>query len=220
MTFPSRLALLAVLALPAPQAQAQTRVFEADTNHTSLGFKAATLLFKVDGTFRKYRTEITGNPDDPKDASVKVTLYTNSISTKNRQRDEHLVTDDFFDAAKYPRIVFTSSKVAREGGKVVVTGTLDLHGVKKELTIPFEPSFGKNGAGADTWSYEGSVKINRKDFGIGADSVAAKISLKDEVELNLLLVGFFEEAKAEAPKNMTPKAMAKAMGAKPAKAGH
>ncbi|MFN8011646.1 MAG: YceI family protein [Holophagaceae bacterium] len=217
MTLLSRLALLAVLALPAA---AQTKVFEADTNHTSLGFKAATLLFKVDGTFRKWRTEITGNPDDPKDASVKVILYTNSISTKNRQRDEHLVTEDFFDAARYPRITFTSSKVVKEGGKVVVTGTLDMHGVRKELTIPFEPAFGKNGAGADTWSYEGTLKINRKDFGIGADSVAAKISLKDEVELNLLLVGFFEEPKEAAPKNMTPKAMAKAMGAKPAKAAH
>ncbi len=217
MTLLSRLALLAVLALPAT---AQTKVFEADTNHTSLGFKAATLLFKVDGTFRKWRTEISGNPDDPKDASVKVTLYTNSISTKNKQRDEHLASEDFFDAAKYPRITFTSSKVVKEGGKVVVTGTLDMHGVKKELTIPFEPNFGKNGAGADTWSYEGSIRINRKDFGIGADSVAAKISLKDEVELNLLLVGFFEAPKTAAPKPMTPKAMAKAMGAKPAKPGH
>lgn len=193
----SRLALLVVLALPAA---AQTKVFEPDTNHTVIGFKAATLLFKVDGTFRRWRTEISGNPDDPKDAAVKVTIYTNSISTKNRQRDEHLVTDDFFDAATFPRITFTSSKVAKEGGKVVVTGVLDMHGVKKELTIPFEPSFGKNGAGADTWSYEGSIKINRKDFGIGADSVAAKISLKDEVELNLLLVGFFGEPKAAGKK--------------------
>jgi polyisoprenoid-binding protein YceI len=197
MIFLSRLALLAVLALPAA---AQTRVFTPDTNHTVLGFKAATLLFKVDGTFRKWRTEITGNPDDPADASVKVVLYTSSISTKNKQRDEHLASEDFFDAAKYPRIIFTSSKVAKEGGKVLVTGTLDMHGVKKELTIPFEPSFGKNGAGVDTWSYEGTLKINRKDFGIGADSVAAKISLKDEVELNLLLVGFFEAPKAPAPK--------------------
>jgi hypothetical protein len=43
------------------------------------------------------------------------------------------------------------------------------------------------------------VKLNRKDFGIGADSVAAKLSLKDEVDLNLLLVGFFHEKAAEAP---------------------
>ena len=191
-----RLALLAALAVPA---FAQSIAFEPDMNHTVIGFKAATLLFKVDGTFRRWRTDISGDPKTLEGASVKVTLYTNSISTKNKQRDEHLQSEDFFDAGKHPRITFTSSKVVREGGKVVVTGTLDMHGVKKELSIPFEPAFGKNGAGADTWSYEGTLKINRKDFGIGADSVAAKISLKDEVELNLLLVGFFNEKKADAP---------------------
>ena len=192
-----RLALLAVLAMPS---FAQSVAFEPDTNHTVIGFKAATLLFKVNGSFRKWRTEISGDPKTLDGASVKVTLYTNSIDTENKQRDEHLRSEDFFDAAKNPRITFTSSKVVKEGGKVVVTGTLDMHGVKKELTIPFDPAFGRNGAGTDTWSYEGTLKINRKDFGIGADSVAAKISLKDDVELNLLLVGFFEEKKADAPK--------------------
>ncbi len=192
-----RLALLAALAVPS---FAQQMAFEPDMNHTVIGFKAATLLFKVDGTFRKWRTDISGDPKTLEGASVKVTIYTNSISTKNKQRDEHLASEDFFDAGKNPRITFTSSKVAREGGKVVVTGTLDMHGVKKELSIPFEPAFGKNGAGTDTWSFEGTLKINRKDFGIGADSVAAKISLKDEVELNLLLVGFFSEKKVDAPK--------------------
>ena len=191
-----RLALLAALAVPS---FAQQMAFEPDTNHTVIGFKAATLLFKVDGTFRKWRTDISGDPKTLEGASVKVTIYTNSISTKNKQRDEHLVTEDFFDAAKYPRITFTSSKVVKEGGKIVMTGILDMHGVKKELTIPFEPAFGKNGAGVDTWSFEGTLKLNRKDFGIGADSVAAKISLKRQVELDLLLVGFFEAAPAKAP---------------------
>ena len=48
-----RLALLAALAVPS---FAQQMAFEPDTNHTVIGFKAATLLFKVDGTFRKWRT--------------------------------------------------------------------------------------------------------------------------------------------------------------------
>ena len=77
----------------------------------------------------------------------------------------------------------------------MVAGTLDLHGVKKDLTLAFEPAFGQNGAGVDTWSYEASLGIHRSDFGIGADSVAAKLSLKDPVELNLMLVGFFHDAK-------------------------
>ena len=58
----------------------------------------------------------------------------------------------------------------------------------------FLPAFGKNGAGVDTWSYEASLWLKRSDFGIGADSIAAKLSLKDPVELNLMLVGFFHDA--------------------------
>jgi polyisoprenoid-binding protein YceI len=47
----------------------------------------------------------------------------------------------------------------------------------------------------DTWSYEANLTLNRSDFGIGADSIAAKISLKDPVALDLMLVGFFHDAK-------------------------
>ena len=54
--------------------------------------------------------------------------------------------------------------------------------------MPFTVAKGKNGAGQDTVAYKGKLTINRKDFGVGSDSVAAKISLKDEVTLNLLLL--------------------------------
>jgi polyisoprenoid-binding protein YceI len=121
------------------------------------------------------------------------------VNTAIATRDEHLRNPDFLNAPKFPRITFTSSKVWREGGKLMVAGTLDLHGVKQELVLPFEEAYGRNGAGNESWSYTATVPLNRKAFGIGADSVAAKLSLKDEVDLNLLLVGFFHEKAAEAP---------------------
>lgn len=173
--------------------------FKADTNHTVIGFKASTILFDVPGAFRKYEAQISGDPKTAGGASVKLVLDARSIDTGVKQRDEHLRSDDFFDVAKFPKITFTSSKVWKDAGKVFVAGTLDMHGVKKELTLAFDPVNAMNGAGADTWAFKTSAKLNRKDFGIGTDSIGAKISLKDEVELNLLLVGFFEEAKAAAP---------------------
>jgi len=86
----------------------------------------------------------------------------------------------------------------------MVAGTLDMHGVKKPMTLSFTPAFGKNGGGEDTWSYETTLKINRKDFGIGASSVAAKISLKDEVDLDLLLVGAFKAKEGAAEPDPAP----------------
>ena len=187
------LQILLALGLMAP-AFAGDFTFKPDTNHTVLGFRAATLLFKVPGAFRSYKVDIDGDPNTLVDAKVKLSIDAKSIDTAIAGRDNHLRSDDFFDVAKFPKITFTSTKIWREGGRLMVSGPLDMHGVKKDVTLAFEESKGKNGAGVDTWSYEANLRINRKDYGIGNDSIGAKISLKDEVDLNLMLVGFFEEA--------------------------
>ncbi|MFZ1376515.1 MAG: YceI family protein [Geothrix sp.] len=181
-------ALLLVLPL-----SAQSKVFRLDDNHTVFGFKASTLLFDVPGRFMKVSADIQGDPATLEGAKVRITIDAKSLNTANKGRDEHLRSEDFFDVAKYPNITFTSTDVRKEGDKVRVQGNLEMHGVKKELTLSFEPAEGMNGADVHTWSYRTVMPLDRLDFGVGAESVAAKISLKRQVELNLLLVGFFEE---------------------------
>lgn len=195
-------ALLAVSLMLGLPTLAGDQVFTPDTNHTVLGFKAATLLFDVPGRFERYHTDIAGDPDALSSVKIRVEIDAKSISTNNKMRDDHLRSADFFDAVRYPKIVFTSEKAWKEGDKIVVHGTLELHGQKKELQIPFTPAKGLNGAGAMTWSYKATLPLKRQDFALGADSVAAKISLKDQVDLEILLVGFFNDsapAKATAP---------------------
>ncbi len=192
------LSLAFMLVAPAVTLTAADKAFTPDTIHSRIGFTAKT-LFKVEGTFGKYSTEISGDPDTLDNAKVRLEIDVASIDTGNKSRDGHLKTPDFFDAAKFPKIVFTSTKAWKQGGQVMVQGSLDMHGVKKDVTLAFDPSFGKNGAGNDTWSYEASLKINRNDWSVGTDSIAAKIGLKDTVELNLQLVGFFHEKEAAKP---------------------
>ena len=186
-------ALLLVLPL-----MAQPRVFHVDDNHTVLGFKASTLLFDVPGRFTQYRADIQGDPAVPEGAKVQIDIDAQSISTAIQARDEHLRSADFFDVAKYPKITFTSREVRRDGDRVVVRGSLAMHGVTRDLDLPFVTAEGLNGAGTRTWSYRATLPLDRLDFGLGAESVAAKISLKRSVELDLLLVGFFEEPAAPA----------------------
>ena len=195
-------ALLPALLLALP-AMAQIRVFRVDDNHTVLGFKASTLLFDVPGRFTKYKTDIQGDPATLEGAKIRIELETKSINTANRTRDDHLRTADFFDAAKYPKITFTSQEVRKEGDRLKVRGTLTMHGVSKELDLSFVAAEGMNGAGAPTWSYRATMPLDRLDFGVGAESVAAKISLKKQVELELLLVGFFEEPAPPAKQGAT-----------------
>lgn len=191
-----------LLALPL---LAQPRVFRVDENHTVLGFKASTLLFDVPGRFTRYKADIQGDPAAPEGAKVQLDIDAQSISTAIQARDEHLRSADFFDVARYPKITFTSREVHREGDRVVVRGTLAMHGVTRDLDLSFVSAEGLNGAGTRTWSYRATLPLDRLDFGLGAESVAAKISLKRPVELDLLLVGFFEEAQAPAKPASTKK---------------
>ena len=198
-------AFIAALALVAGSLLAQERTIVVDRNHTSIGFKAATFLFGVPGRFEKYSVDLKGNPDAADGASVKVVIDTASINTAIKSRDEHLRSGDFLDAAKFPKITFTSNKVWHEGGLLMAVGNLDLHGVQKEIVLSFEEAKGKNGSGNDSWSYSAMLPINRKEFGIGAENVAAKISLKDTVELNLLLVLYADDAAPAPTKKVAPR---------------
>ncbi len=202
--------LLPALLLAIPL-MAQTKVFRVDDNHTVIGFKASTLLFDVPGRFTRYKADIQGDPATLEGAKIRIDIDAKSINTANGSRDEHLRTADFFDVAKHPKITFTSREVRREGDRVVVRGTLAMHGVIKDLDLAFVAAEGMNGADVRTWSYRATLPLDRLDFGVGAESVAAKISLKRQVELDLLLVGFFEEpaAPSKAIAKPTRKATAK-----------
>lgn len=161
-----------------------------DTVHSKVGFTAGTVLFDVDGEFKDYSIELDGDPAKPKTAKVRASIDVASIDTQNAKRDNHLRSPDFFDTEKHPRISFESTKVQPKGNQLVVEGNLTMHGTTKRVTIPFKVARGKNGAGVDTTTYKGKLTIDRNDFGIGTDSIAAKISLEDEVEVKLLMVTF------------------------------
>jgi len=161
-----------------------------DRVHSKVGFTAATLIFDVDGEFGDFSVEIEGDPSKPETVKVEANIDVASIDTQNGKRDDHLKSPDFFDAAKYPKIRFTSVGVKKKGSQLIVKGNLTMHGKTKLVSIPFKVAKGKNGAGVDTTTYKGKLTIDRNDFGIGTDSIAAKISLEDEVDIKLLVVTF------------------------------
>jgi len=185
-----RSALLALLGIVFVNTTVFAAPLKLDTTHSKVAFTAETLLFDVDGQFDEYTVDIEGDKSKPATAKIKVTVTVASIDTQNQKRDDHLKSPDFFDAAKHPTITFASTSVRPKGNQLIVKGNLTMHGKTKPVTIPFKVAKGKNGAGVDTTTYKGKVTIDRNDFGIGTDSIAAKISLEDEVDLKLLVVTF------------------------------
>ena len=182
------LGVVAALSLVSAAALAAYAPLELDRVHSKVGFTAATVLFDVDGQFTKYDVQIEGDAARPETVRVRATIDVDSIDTQNTKRDNHLKSDDFFDAAKHPKITFTSTSIKGRGDQVTVKGNLSMRGKTKLVTIPFKVARGNNGAGIPTTTYKGKLTVDRNDFGIGTDDITAKISLEDDVDIKLVIV--------------------------------
>jgi polyisoprenoid-binding protein YceI len=114
------------------------------------------------GIFKTFKGSIVFDEQNLAASNFNVSIDVASINTGNGLQNKHAKSDEWFDAAKYPVINYTSKKIVKAGNAYQVTGDLELHGVKKELTIPF--SFRNNGSEA---VFTGSFTVNRSDYHVG-----------------------------------------------------
>ena len=167
VAFKMTLAAAALAALPS-LALAETETFNLDKNHSQVGFKVRHFVSKVGGRFGDYEGTVNIDRAKPEASSVEITIKTDSINTDNAQRDGHLKSPDFFDAAKFPTITFKSTKIVAKGNNAYdVTGDFTLHGVTKSIVVPVSfLGFIKDPRGGEKAGFEGTTTINRKDYGI------------------------------------------------------
>ncbi len=108
---------------------------------------------------------------------------------KEDKRDAHLRSPDFFDVEKFPTLTFKSTQVEKRGDEeLAITGDLTLHGVTKSVTLAVE----LGGQVKDPWGgirtgFSARTSINRKDFGLGWNSVleTGGVLVGEKVEITL-----------------------------------
>jgi polyisoprenoid-binding protein YceI len=109
---------------------------------------------------------------DPTMASVEVTIPLRTLATGVPDLDEHLASADFFERAKFPNVVFASTKVEKGAAKdrLRVTGNLTIHGVTRPIALDVTLlGVGKNErTGVATIGFNATGKLKRSDFGLGA----------------------------------------------------
>ena len=132
----------------------------------------------AEGTFKGLEGTVVFDANHLDKSFFNVTVDARTISTGNKTKDRHARGSSWFDVEKYPKIGFESSAFMRVGSGYQVTGMLNMHGIKKEITIPFTFS-GDNNSGF----FEGNFKVNRKDFGINGPFLAFTVG--DEFEVHL-----------------------------------
>ncbi len=151
------------------------------------------MFTNVSGKLTKYTAIIETDADDFTNASVDFTGDTDSITTGNADRDAHLISPDFFDAAQFPKINFIATSFAKvDVADFQLTGDLTLHGVTKPIKLAAE--FG--GLMKDPWgnikaAFNITGKLNRKHWGLswnaaleaGGVLVGEEVTIIAEIEL-------------------------------------
>jgi polyisoprenoid-binding protein YceI len=159
---------LAVLLAMTASAWGAAETYQIDPVHSSVDFTVRyMMLSNVRGSFNTFAGTIVHDPEDISKSSVNVAIKVASIDTANDKRDEHLRNPDFFDTATHPEITFKSTQVAKQGDGYVAMGTLTMRGVSKTVSIPFQ-ILGKmkDMQGRTRLGVQGSVKLNRMDYGV------------------------------------------------------
>lgn len=140
-----------------------TGTWPIDPAHTAAYFTVRHAgISKVRGSFQDVTGTLTVG-DSFEDLVFEASIKVESISTGVAQRDNHLRSSDFFLADEHPEITFRSTKVTPDS----VTGDLTIRGITQEVTLDLEfEGAAKDPYGIQRAGFTGSVKINRKDFGL------------------------------------------------------
>ena len=165
-----------------------------DSTHSEIGFKVKHMMItNVSGSFGTFDINVETEANDFTSGSFQFSAQVDSISTGNSDRDNHLKSGDFFDAARYPELRFVSTDLKRKNGETYeLSGDLTI----RDVTRPVKFSVEHGGIGKDPWGNEKAGftlagKINRTDFNLnwnaaletGGVLVSEEVRLFAEVQL-------------------------------------
>lgn len=181
---------VALLALLPLTALAEPGTWNIDPAHTQSMFSVRHLVIStVKGQFQKTTGTVVLDEKDIGKSSVEATIDVNSIDTRVPDRDGHLKSPDFFDAANHPEITFRSTKVERAGkGKLKVTGDLTIRETTKSVVLmvdgPTAPI--KDPGGNLRRGLTATTKISRQEYGLKWNKmVEAGPVVGDEVKIEI-----------------------------------
>jgi polyisoprenoid-binding protein YceI len=148
------------------------------------------MISTVRGEFAAVTGSLTIDADNHNASHVETSIDVNSIHTGQPDRDTHLKSTDFFDAATFPTIEFKSTSVFKTtDDEATVNGDLTMHGVTREVALKVE---GELNEVKDPWGnlrlgFTAQTKIKRSEFGLtwNAALEAGGVMVGDDITITL-----------------------------------
>jgi polyisoprenoid-binding protein YceI len=159
--------------------------YKIDPNHSSVNFAVTHMTVStVRGRFTAFDGTILLDDKDITKSSVNVVIKTASVNTDVAARDNDLRSANYLDAEKFPEITFQSKSVEKKGSDYVAHGALTIHGVTKDVDLPFELKGPVPMGKAKILGVHASITVNRQDYGI-TKAPPAMIGNDVKIELNV-----------------------------------
>jgi polyisoprenoid-binding protein YceI len=165
--------------------------WKVDPAHTNVEFAARHLMITtVKGRFTDVTGTVKSDDSDPAMGEVDITIASNSVDTREPQRDAHLRSPDFFDVENFPTLTFRSKRVEGAGGgdEFSLVGDLTIRGVTREVVLHVR----SEGRVKDPWGgeragFSATTKIKRSDFGLTWNQLleAGGVAVGDEVKITI-----------------------------------
>ena len=166
--------------------------YSADANHSNVGFSVPILdgVSHVKGKFTSFTIDLDYDADNISKSTVNAVIKTASIDTGIDARDKHLRSPDFFDAEKFPEITFQSKRVEKKGKNFLAIGDFSMHGVTKEIAIPFTVTgkFVNPDNQQMSTGFSANLTINRRDYGINWKNPKVPNFVGDLVSIELAIL--------------------------------
>lgn len=171
-------------------AWAEPDTYRIDPSHSFANWSIRHVASKTSGTFNDITGQILIDREHLENSSVEAKINVLSVNSGHAKRDDHIKKEEYLDAYRFGEMTFVSSKVEAKGADHgILTGTLTLHGVSKQISFPFKVL----GFGADPWGgyrmgIEAHTSLKASDYGFSWP-LKTDAPVGDQVEIALLIEG-------------------------------
>jgi polyisoprenoid-binding protein YceI len=177
-----------LLMASASVAQAAPAEWKYDAMHSRIGFSIRHLVISsVAGRFKQATARVMLDEADMTKSEVSLEIAADSIETGEPKRDDHLRSPDFFDAKKFPKLSFKSTKIVKAGSAYKLLGNLTIRDVTKSVALDASISQAVKTPNGLVRGAKLSGVIKRSDFGLKWNQLleAGGVAVGDDVTLDI-----------------------------------